>query len=397
MKRVAQFPLLEGKLIARSYSNYQQVPHISKGYVWNNGPTNGLKPVATGFSQRHLHTTSSKEAIASDISVVGPPPKAPIPSAEHVDSRVVRRRKQAELLKRGQDLRDIAGGKGSGTAKTKRFWKDVHVKHAEDGLQILLDKRPLRRPTKDILKIPHHKPHLASAIALEWDLLVSAQQALRHHLIPLTSLVSRALDIADEDTKGTGDTRASIVNTVMRYLDTDSLLCWAPEAEADPPGYETHVNRTESLRSIQIRTARPIIQYLTERVWPGIEIIPVLDPDSIMPIPQPQMTQDVIRGWVSGLPAFELAGLERAVLAGKGLLGAVRLVVEWSPELSHLKGDQGDVGQKFGIEEAAKAASLEVDWQTGMWGAVEDTHDVEREDIRRQLGSVILLVSGQKT
>jgi ATP synthase F1 complex assembly factor 2 len=42
---------------------------------------------------------------------------------------------------------------------------------------------------------------------------------------------------------------------------------------------------------------------------------------------------------------------------------------------------------------AAQAASLEVLHQTEQWGEVEDTHDVEKEDLRRQLGSVILLVS----
>lgn len=262
-----------------------------------------------------------------------------------------------------------------------------------EGLQVYLDKRPLRRPTKDILTVPHSKPHLASAIALEWDLLVSAQQALRQHLIPLTSLVSRALDIADDDA-ASGEIRENLVQTMMRYLDTDSLLCWAPEPDPDPPGYETHVSRVESLRSIQMRTALPIIQFLTEKVWPGVEIIPVLESDSIVPKSQPQMTRDIIRGWVSGLPPFELAGLERGVLAGKGLLGAARLLVEWSTELEHLRGEQTE--RTFGVEEAAKAASMEVDWQTGMWGAVEDTHDVEREDVRRQLGSVVLLVSGHK-
>jgi ATP synthase F1 complex assembly factor 2 len=319
-------------------------------------------------------------------------------------------------LQKGQDLRAVAAGTGGGSAKHKRFWKDVHVKHTDgkdfapepnslsmsslgslliicstEGLQVHLDKR---RPSKAILTVPHHKPHLASAIALEWDLLVSAQQALRHHLIPMTSLTNRALDIADEDAAGKGEIRANIVRTVMKYLDTDSLLCWAPEAKPDPPGYDVHVKRTESLRSIQRRTAQPIIQFLTERVWPGIEIVPVLDSDSIVPKSQPQMTRDVIQGWVSGLPAFELAGLERGVLAGKGLLGAVRLLVEWSTELAHLRDDAAEA--KFGVEEAAKAASLEVDWQTGMWGEVEDTHDVDKEDVRRQFGSVVLLVSGEK-
>lgn len=140
----------------------------------------------------------------------------------------------------------------------------------------------------------------------------------------------------------------------------------------------------------------PIISYLTERVWPGVEIVEVLDEGSIMPKSQPKMTRDVVMGWVMGLPAWELAGLERAVLAGKGLLGAARLIVEWSEGLGHLREGAEDAGEggMFGVEEAARAASLEVDWQTRMWGQVEDTHDVEREDVRRQLGSVVLLVSG---
>jgi ATP synthase F1 complex assembly factor 2 len=352
-----------------------------------------------------------KPATVASITASGPPPEAPVASAEHYHSRVARRRKQAELLKRGQDLRSIAAGSGGGTAKQKRFWNDVHVKHVDgklciarlfllqslthriEGLQVHLDKRPIRRPTKGILNVPHHKPHLASALALEWDLLISAQQALRQDLIPLTTLVSWALEIQDEDAAGKNELRSRIVDTVMRYLDTDSLLCWAPEPPADPPGYETHESRTESLRTIQERTAIPIIAYLTERVWPGIEILPDSDASTIMPISQPQMTKDVIRGWVSGLPAFELVGLERACLAGKSLLGAARLVVEWSAELEHLRDTAAK--EKFGVEEAAKASSLEVDFQTGMWGEVEDTHDVNKEDLRRQLGSAVLLVSGQ--
>jgi ATP synthase mitochondrial F1 complex assembly factor 2 len=190
--------------------------------------------------------------------------------------------------------------------------------------------------------------------------------------------------------------RQNIVDTVMCYLDTDSLLCWAPEPAADPPGYETHASRTESLKSIQRRTAKEIISYLTERVWLGLEIVPVLEEGSIMPRSQPPMTRNVIQGWVSGLPAFELAGLERGVLAGKGLLGAARLIVEWSVEMAHLReGADGGSGKRFGVEEAARVANLEVEFQTRMWGEVEDTHDVNKEDLKRQLGSVILLISGE--
>ena len=197
--------------------------------------------------------------------------------------------------------------------------------------------------------------------------------------------MNRALDIDEDDATG-GEIRKAIVEMVMRYLDTDSLLCWAPAPES------VHVGK-ETLREVQKRTAEEVIEWLTREVWPGVEINPVLEEGSILPTPQPEMTRELIKGWVWGLPAWELAGLERAVLAGKGMLGAVRLVVEWSEVLG--KGREEEDGKRFGVEEAARAASLEVDWQIAMWGEVEDTHDVDREDLRRQLGSVVLLVSGE--
>ena len=86
-------------------------------------------------------------------------------------------------------------------------------------------------------------------------------------------------------------------------------------------------------------------------------------------------------------------GLERAALAGKSLCVAARLVCEWS-EYLNLGGIPGEAAERFGIEEAAKVCSQELIWQTGRWGEVEDSHDVDKEDLRRQFGSVILVVSG---
>jgi ATP synthase F1 complex assembly factor 2 len=66
------------------------------------------------------------------------------------------------------------------------------------------------------------------------------------------------------------------------------------------------------------------------------------------------------------------------------------MVTEWSQEFAGVR----KAGQeRFGIEEATEAASLEVLHQTEQWGEVEDTHDVDNADIRRQLGTVVLLVS----
>lgn len=259
-------------------------------------------------------------------------------------------------------------------------------------LEVKLDQRPLRHPeTKEIIRLPLSKTNLASALALEWDLLTSAQEATRQHLIPLTSLVCRALDIqADDSAKTPEDSkiRAAIATTVLRYLDTDSLLCWAPPAGP----YDLRNDAGESLRDVQKKAAEEVSAFLTTHVWPGVEIRPVLDGDTIFPQPQSEGMRDVVKGWILGLDAWEIAGLERAVLAGKSLIAAARLVAEWSEGSANV-GEPGTMG-RFGAEEAATATGLEVAWQAGQWGEVEDTHDVNKEDVMRQLASVVLLVSG---
>lgn len=81
----------------------------------------------------------------------------------------------------------------------------------------MLDKRPVRTASKEILTLPPTKHALASGIALEWDLLTSAQQALKHHYIPLTSLSSRAVDIHNADLAGDKKIRESVV-TMLNAL-----------------------------------------------------------------------------------------------------------------------------------------------------------------------------------
>ncbi|KXL41898.1 MAG: hypothetical protein FE78DRAFT_94277 [Acidomyces sp. 'richmondensis'] len=342
------------------------------------------------FAYGQLHTSATRDATpVPHPSVPGPPPQAPQAAVSYPQDRVARKRQQAELLTQRQQAR-VNPAKPS-SALQKRFWRNVSVKDTKEGLQVLLDTRPVRTASKQVLVLPHTKRALATSIALEWDQLVSAQQALKQHYIPLTSLTSRAVDIDNADKNGDDSIRNSIVTMVMRYLGTDTLLCWAPGKSMF--GHEDTTRKP--LRQRQREVAEPIIAYLKTYIFPGVDIRPVLSEDSIVPRPQPEMTCQVIRGWVSGLPAFELAALERGVLATKSLLVATRLLVEWSQEYGHLHTDRtAAAGEgKFGIKEAAEAATLEVLHQTEQWGEVEDTHDVDRADIQRQLGSVVLLVS----
>jgi chaperone required for assembly of F1-ATPase len=295
------------------------------------------------------------------------------------------------MMKQAREMREVyAPSNKPKSMLAKRFWKNVDVEEGEGGLQIFLDHRPVRMSNKQILTVPASKPQLATAIALEWDLLTSAQQALKNDYVPMTSLAARAVDIETADREGRENIRNDILSYLLRVLATDTLLCWAPEKVLNDT-----LQNGKTLRQLQEEVATGIIAYLQTHVWPGVEIKPTLDPESIIPVEQPQMTQQVIRGWCAGLPAFELAGLERAVLASKSLLVSVRLIHEWGEAFAQAR-KRAD-GRRFGIEEAAYASSLEVSWQTVQWGEVEDTHDVQKEDLKRQLGSAIILVGGDSS
>ncbi|EEY15618.1 conserved hypothetical protein [Verticillium alfalfae VaMs.102] len=340
-------------------------------------------------SHRSLSSTVFKTADVAPVVGTGPPPEAPRSAAEfsaesklgqEAAAKLARRKRQAEMLEMPQEIRNAASMKGVKGGLKRRFWKEVRVEEVDGALQVMLDNRPLRHPgTTNIIRLPTSKPHLASAVAIEWDLLTSAYQATKQHLIPLTSLICRAIDIEANDNG--------------EEVPSASAAAAAADGEAAPvepaPFSSTANPDTE-------RPAADVLAYLRAHVWRGVSIAPVLEGNAIVPRPQADGVRDIVKAWVSGLSAWELAGLERAVLAGKSVVAASRLVVEWSEDepAGGLRPAREAADDKFGVEQAAVATSLEVAWQTGHWGEVEDTHDVEKEDLRRQFGSVVLLVSG---
>lgn len=239
--------------------------------------------------------------------------------------------------------------------------------------------------------------------------MTSAQQALQPHHIPATSIAARGYDLVLQDAAAASTEpppapepttvpssktmREDIIKTVLPYLDTDTLLCWAAPAKAE-------TTTEPSLRDQQIATAEPLITYLTSSIWAGATLKPGLSDSSILPSRQSPETRKIVEGWLSGLKAWELVGLERAVLASKSLIIGARLVCEWGESFADVRKAMGGTPttkgkvKRFGIKEAAEASSLEVAWQTKRWGEVEDTHDVEKEDLKRQLGNAILVMQG---
>ena len=79
-----------------------------------------------------------------------------------------------------------------------------------------LDKRDLKTPGGAKIIIPREKRLMAAMIAHEWDI---QDQVLKQHALPMTSLVSRAID-----GMGDGIVREGVINELFKYLQTDTIL-----------------------------------------------------------------------------------------------------------------------------------------------------------------------------
>ncbi|KAK6354895.1 ATP synthase complex assembly protein atp12 [Orbilia brochopaga] len=357
----------------------------SASVCWRCSTLSTIRPLAIApqsTSRRSLHTTPAYSATPLPLggTAAGPPPDPPQPQTDYVTR---------------QRLRQAAFPK----PRTERFWQDVHLKLVDDRYQILLDARPLKTPAKHTLSVPQTKPLLAYALQLEWVLMRTSKEALKPHFIPLTSLASRAIDLEEAEKTGKTDkveveaaegdekpkgTREQIVDFVMGYLDTDTVLMISPTR-----GGHLAAPGEKQLRDLQLEAANDMINWAKTTIpvpegEAGLDFL-LSDGDyGLLPNSQSDRTKDVLRRIISDFSAWELVGLERAVILSKSLLVGLRLVME-NKKYHSIRWD---------VEEAAKACNLETDFQVEQWGLVEDTHDVNHVDLRRGLGSVVLLVSG---
>ncbi|KAB5592612.1 ATP synthase mitochondrial F1 complex assembly factor 2 [Ceratobasidium theobromae] len=230
-----------------------------------------------------------------------------------------------------------------------RFWKKVNVAENDGILTITLDKRPLRTPEGARLEIPRTHRVLATLVAIEWE---NQEKLIKHHALPMTSIVSRAIDGLNHE-----GMRIGLVAGLLKYLETDTI-CF----------HETH---PPTLVKLQEEHWEPLINW-AESTY-GVRINKF---ESILGNTQPAETKEAFAKAANKLDQWEMAAFERAVLTTKSFIIALALV----------KG-------QIDVEQAARAAHVEVVSQTMRWGEVEDTHDVDYHHIRRQLGSVACVLA----
>ncbi|EJD46058.1 ATP12-domain-containing protein [Auricularia subglabra TFB-10046 SS5] len=250
----------------------------------------------------------------------------------------------------GTALRSEAAAEAKNANVTlKRFWKDADLQEQSHAYHITLDKRPLKTPGGNVLEIPKTKRLLATMIAYEWD---NQEKLIKPHALPLTSLAARAIDDMQSE-----KTRAEVREALLKYLDTDSI-CFHEE---EPLG----------LVQLQAQHWQPLLDWARAEFDAEIRVFTGLFGSS-----HPPETHKKFAEVLSRLDPWQLTALERAVYSSKSLIIALALVLG-----------------RLNPEQAAQAAHVEVSSQVQRWGEVEDSHDVDFQDIRRQLGSVACLLT----
>ncbi|KAF5330724.1 hypothetical protein D9619_005574 [Psilocybe cf. subviscida] len=234
-------------------------------------------------------------------------------------------------------------------ATQKRFWTDVGVERRGEALVVTLDKRALKTPAGKTLELPLNKSLPAALIAAEWD---HQETLLKPHALPMTSIVTRAVDAMNDAT-----TRQQVREALVKYIHTDTVCFFH--------------NNPEPLERLQSEYWSPLLDWARKTYDIEINVS-----NSVLAVRQPVKTEEKLLKAMESLDQWSLAALERATYASKSLIIALALVTK------HLS-----------VEQAALTASVEVNSQIERWGEVEDTHDVDYHDVRRQLGSAACILS----
>ncbi|CCK69342.1 ATP synthase complex assembly protein ATP12 KNAG_0C02310 [Huiozyma naganishii CBS 8797] len=265
-----------------------------------------------------------------------------------------------------------------------KFWKDVSLNESiEPGkTHIQLDSKSIRTPMGNSLAVSKSNQFLACLLRKEWANLPDL--SVKPYSLPLTSLVSRCIDLevsnavnaAPDLVVKIGGDRHTINKDLLRYLDTDTLLVFSPRDEFEG-----------ALREEQDTLYLPIIkaveQFLTDNFSKKTVHLKILDAD-VHGIASNMQSADCVESatkYLNSLSPWNLALFEKTVLTTKSFICGI-LLIENKTNPVHQK------NLTYSLDEIERAATLEIIYQTDRWGEVEDTHDVNKHDIKRNLAAV---------
>jgi chaperone required for assembly of F1-ATPase len=207
---------------------------------------------------------------------------------------------------------------------SKRFYKDVSVRHDEEGWSVLLDGRSVKTPGKRSLSLPTEA--LADAVAAEWR---AQDKVIDPATMPVTRIANTAIE-------GVTDRMSEVAADIVAFAGSD-LLCYRA---AGP----------EALVARQSAAWNPVVLWVRSDLRADFNVV-----TGVMPIAQPDEALARIAEVVQPLTVFELSGLHVATtLTGSALLALAVLRVRLLPE------------------QAWAAAHVDEDYQIELWGTDEE-------------------------
>lgn len=271
----------------------------------------------------------------------------------------------------------------------QKFWEKVSIQEDASKMLLQLDSKSILTPLGHPLAVDKSRKFLALLLQKEWANLSSL--SIKPYSLPLTSLVSRCIDLENvnkpdcdpELVAKIGGDREQISNDLLRYLDTDTLLVFSPRAE-----YEGALRNAQD--KIYIPIIRSMENFLSKYSCSKVELKPLdADVHGLRGNAQKPETREAAKKFLDTLSLWDLAVFEKAVLTTKSFICGVLLLQNKALV------EKAD-GLQLSMEDIAQAATLEIIHQVERWGEVEDTHDVDKRDVRRNIHAAGIVAYKEK-
>jgi len=232
----------------------------------------------------------------------------------------------------------------------KRFYKDVSVVSSGGDYEITLDSKKLKTPGGSVMTLGNQS--LALAVAHEWQ--AQKDQILLSQM-HLTGLCNTAID------NPTNATKYDLVDDILNFLDTDTLLFFA--------------ENEEKLLNRQFAEWQPVIDWFCERYEVDVAPSATLFGSPITPENREKIRRhllshnfEAVHGFCFGVDAIKSIILMSAVADGK-----------------------------LTASQAVKLSRLELDYQTDFWGNVEWAHDLELHDTNARVAAAAMFIHFHNT
>ncbi|MCE7887291.1 MAG: ATP12 chaperone family protein [Alphaproteobacteria bacterium PRO2] len=184
----------------------------------------------------------------------------------------------------------------------KRFYKFVSLGDGKKGCSILLDGKPVKTPSRNLLETPHMD--LANAILHEWN---GQGDKIMPSEMPLTQLLNTCIDRV-------GSERPAMTEALMKYLDTD-LICYRASL---PP----------EMAAAQQAAWDPWLGWFEKEF--GVALATTID---LQALKQPAAAHNALREYIEGLDDDRFTVLQVVTpLCGSIVLGAAFVRAALNPE-----------------------------------------------------------------